>query len=411
MGKRVVIAGAGFGGLRVAKLLDRWLKPGEAEVVLVDRTPYHTLRPKIPQSIGGRIPCAVRIPVTAALSGTAVRFAVHEIARIDPQARRIEWDGGAVSGDVLVLALGAEVEVPERLLEAPDAALPVWSFDQACAVRRRVQLLTAAAHRGRPVDVSVLVVGGGFVGVEVAAELQGRLARSGGPAWRGKVTLLEREPRILPRLSPWASRAAARHLQRIGVRVVTGAEVSRVGAGHVRLADGQAFEAGTVIWAAGRIRAPRVLAEAGMTDATRRVPVMRTLESAAFPGVFALGDSAYVVDDDPRLAEPSAHRAELQALTVARNVLAQLRGRPLVCHRPTRNVYLLGLGPGFGLLDAGPGLRLHGHLPALLKEAILVRYLWGLGGWPLVRRALGPVVVDSLVRARWEREPLPDGAV
>lgn len=411
MRQRIVIAGAGFGGLTVARLLSRWLDPAEAEIVLVEGSGYHTLRPKLPQAVGGRIACAVRVPLAAILGATPVQVLTRQVARIDPAAHRLEWEDGSIEADVLVLALGAEAAVPDGLASPPEAALALWSFDQACALRRRLQFLMAARQRGRPVDLSVAVVGGGFVGVEVAAELQGRLNRSLGDRARGLVCLVEAANRLLPRLSPWASAAAARRLQHLGVRILTGSAVERVEPGSLHLAGGRSLEAGSVVWAAARLLAPRVLREAGLVDTTGRVPVAPTLEVPGFPGVFALGDCAYVPGHGPAAAEPSAHRAETQAWTAAHNVRAALRGQPPAAVRPRRNLYLLGLGPGWALLDAGPGLRLQGPLPALLKEAVMLRHLHGLGGWRLLRRALGPVVADALLPGRWEHEPLPDGSL
>ena len=411
MRKRIVIVGAGFGGVAVALQLGRRLKPDEAEIVLVDRFGYHTLRPKLPQALGGRIACAVRVPVAPLLAGLPVRVTTHEVTAIDPAARRVEWEGGGLDADVLVLAMGAEIRPPQRLLAPGQEALSVWSFDQACGIRRRLQFLLAARGRGRPVDLSVAVVGGGFVGVEVAAEIQSRLRRALGPEADGLVRLVEAQPRLLPRLSPWAARAAARHLQRLGVEVTTGAAVEQADGTGLRLADGRSVEAGTVIWTIGSLRAPAVLAEAGLTDETGRVPVTAELAVPGYDGLFALGDCAYVPELGPEASEPSAHRAETQARVVARNVVARLRGRAEVRWRPGRNIYLLGLGPNWGLLEAGRLLRMQGWLPAALKEAVMLRHLWGLGGWALLRRGVGPVVVDSVMPARWERDPLPDGAL
>ena len=411
MRKRIVIAGAGFAGLTVARLVSRWLDPSEAEIVLVEGSGYHTLRPKLPQAVGGRIACAVRVPLPAVLGASPVQLVSRSIARVDPAAHRLEWEDGGIEADVLVLALGAEAAAPEGIASSAEAALPLWSFDQACALRRRMQFLMAARQRGRPADLSVAVVGGGFVGVEVAAELQARLNRALGERARGLVRLVEAAPRLLPRLSPWASAAAAHRLQRLGVQVVTGSQVERVEPGLLHLRGGQSLPAGTVVWAAAHLTAPRLLREAGLVDTTGRVPVAPTLEVPGFPGVFALGDCAYVPGHGPAAAEPSAHRAETQAWAAAHNVRAAVRGRPLAAARPRRNLYLLALGPGWGLLDGGPGLRLQGRLPALLKEAVMLRHLHGLGGWGLLRRAVGPVVADALRPGRWEQEPLPDGAL
>ncbi len=410
MSQRVIVVGAGFAGLRAVRLLARQLRQGEAELILVDRTGLHTLRPKIPQAMGGRIPCAVQIPV-APLLPPGVKLVVGEVSAIDPQARAVQLGDRRLEGDILVLALGAEPSLPASVA-ACDPPLPVWSFDQACSIRRRVEFLARAARQGRPVDVSVAVIGGGFIGTEVAAELQARLVRLGGEAWRGKVLLLERAERLLPRLAAGTAAAAARHLSRLGVQIITGAQVQAIHDGQVLLADGRTLKAGTVVWTAGTLRAPQVAASSGLADQTGRIPVLRTLESVRYPGVFAMGDAAYMIEGGQRASEPSAHRAEQEAETVAHNVVAQLRGQPLRPHRASRPIYLLGLGPNFGVLDAGPGLRLAGRLPAWLKELVIARHLWQLGGWTFLRRTVRPVVWAALAGDKaWDSEPLPGGMV
>lgn len=408
--RRIVIAGGGFGGLRLARLLSRRTWPQPVEVTLVDRTPYHILRPKLPQAVGGRVACAVHLPLAALLSSSRIRLVAGEITAVDAAARRIAWDGGAVDGDVLVLALGGGPRVPLRLADDPGAILPIWDFDQACGIRRRVQFLAAAAREGRVVDSDIVVVGGGFVGVEVTAELQIRLARLYRRRARPTVTLVEQQPRLLPCLSGWAGHAAMRRLVALGARVLTGVSAVRVAGGCVHLGDGRAISAGTMIWAGGHIEASPAIAASGLTDRTGRIPVQGTLETERYPDVFAIGDCAYIRGAGNEASEPSAYRAEEHAVTAARNIAARLAGGRAVAHRPKANVYLLGLGPGYGILQAGP-VRAAGWSAAMLKELVRARHLMQSGGWKILRAAAPRVILDAVRPAAWDSAPLAEGAV
>jgi NADH dehydrogenase len=240
--------------------------------------------------------------------------------------------------------------------------------------------------------------------------VQARLVRLYGARKVPVVTLVEAHTRVLPRLSDWAGRVATRRLSALGVRVLTGVMATQIAGGHVGLDDGRAPSAGTVIWAGGNIQAPHLAAASGLADATGRIPVTGALEAGRYPGVFALGDCAYHVDRGVDGCEPSAHRAEEEATTVARNIIARLTGRRVVPHRPSRDLYLLGLGPGYGVLEAG-SLRAAGWGPSVLKELVMARHLLQAGGWRVLRAASPRVVLDPLQAIRWETNPLPDGVV
>jgi NADH:ubiquinone reductase (H+-translocating) len=408
--RRVVIVGAGYAGLRLARLLDGWAWRHPVDVTLIDRAPFHTLRPRLPLAVGGRVACAAHVPLAGLLADTRVRVLTRDVTGIDPAAHRVTWEGGTCDADALVLAFGGGPRVPADLADDPGAVLPIWELDQACGIRRRVQFLAGAARERRPVDANVLVIGGGFLGVEVAAEVQARLERLYDRRAHPVVILVERRPRLLPRLSAWAGRKAAARLSRLGVEVLTGVSAVRVAGGRVHVEGSGSLSAGTVVWAGGNIQAPAVAAACGLTDATGRIPVTPALELDGHAGVFALGDCAYRPTTDDRESEPSAHRAELQAATAIRNIAARLDGGRMAAHRPRRNVYVLGLGPGYGLVEAGP-VRAAGPGLSMLKDLVAARHLAQAGGAGVLRRALPRVVLDGFRPAAWDQVPLADGVV
>ncbi len=315
---RVVVVGAGFGGLQVARSLARHGSAGRLDMTLIDRSPYHLLRPKLPQAIGARIACAVHVPLVALLRNLPVRLLVEDVTAIDPVRRRVTWHGGALDADILVLALGGDPSVPPQFAGRPSAVLPVWSFDQACGIRRRIEFLADATRRGRCANTDVVVIGAGFVGVEVASEVQARLARIYGVRPHPTVTLLEARDRVLPRLDLWASDTAEQRLTASGVEVLRRTQAVGVTDGQVWLADGQRLGAGTIVWAGGRIQAPAVAPESGLADETGRIPVTSRLETVRYANVFALGDCAYMQERGAEACEPSAHRAGAEAVTAVR---------------------------------------------------------------------------------------------
>ncbi len=398
----IAVLGGGFAGVKSALQLERRLKGTNAEILLVDGSPYHTLRPKIPQAVGGRIPCAVHVPFERILQGKRIRFVQDRVRSIEPSGPRVILENGEINADYVLIALGGEGKAPGP------SFLPAWGFDQACNIRRRVEFLAKAAESGRSVNPSVAVVGGGFVGVELAAEIQHRLHRLGTTALGAKTILIEREPRILSRLPEKAVTLTRRRLEQLGVQIVTSSRALGAENDVVTLDNGETISAGTVVWAGG-VQTVAPLAAFPFADDSGRIVVDGFLRTLAHPRVYAAGDCASVADGEGGGNEPSAHRAEHLAEIAARNIAADVTGRELSVFQPTPPKYLLGLGPGYGVLCAPSAPILAGPIPALMKEAVMAKHMLQLGGPTLVRKTLRPMVAAALFPKHWDGGPLHKG--
>lgn len=328
--RRVVIVGAGFGGLAAAKAL----KGADLDVVLIDRTNHHLFQPLLYQV------------ATAALSAPDIAVAIRtllrrqtnatmlmaEVTGVDHQARRVLLGDGATIGyDWLILATGAAYSFfghPEWSQEA----LVLKSLDDASAIRRRLLCAFETAERtpsGRP--PTFVVVGGGPTGVETAgtiAELARQTLkgefRNIDPT-QARVILYEAGPRVLSAFPVELSDYAARALGELGVEVRTGAPVEEIDAGRVRAA-GETIDAAAVLWCAGvkaRPAADWLEAEAGGGGA---VLVDRDCSVPDRPGVYAIGDvSRYVAPDGPLPA--LAPVAKQQGRWVGRRIAAEAAGQ------------------------------------------------------------------------------------
>lgn len=404
----VAVLGGGFAGLKAALILDRQLQPHEARVVLVDQSPYHTLRPKLPQAVGGRIACAVHVPFAEITAGKNIRFVQDAITALDPTGPRVELEQGELQADYLLIALGGESLAPSPEL------MPAWTFGQACAIRMALGAQAEAARAGETVDTNVIVVGGGFVGVEVAAEIQHKLQRTGAVARGAGTILIEAEDRLLPRLPAQAGELARQRLEQLGVQIKTSVTVDGAEPGRVMLADGGSVAAGTLIWAGG-VGPAGPVARSPLADSTGMAPVDEFLRSVDQPRVYVAGDCGYVVGDhansETRTYEPSAHRAEAQAAVAAANILADLKGGTPTAYRPGPHKYLLGLGPGYGILAKGSGSVRGGLMPSLIKEVVMLKHLREIGGSALVRKTMHPVTGMALRSKHWDGPPLHEGNV
>ena len=387
-GRRVVILGAGFGGLFTALELEgRLRKEARAEILLLDARNYHLFSPMLHEVTSGSVePRHVVWPIRALGRRMRATFERREVRSIDLEQRQVLTDRGEVGYDNLVIALGSTT----NYFGIRGAAERAFTFKTLPdAVRLRNHLLEMFEQADPEADperrrklLSFVLVGAGCTGVELATELQDLLR---GPLAQAYPRLDVREARVVVeatgRVIPCVSdRLAALGLEKLrgkGIEIRLHAPAIAVSDRGVQLADGQVLEAATVIWTAGVKASPVVEALPVERDKLGRVVVNEYLELPPFPGVFVIGDAAH--SWDPRLQAalpPTAQVAVQQARCVARTIARDLRGRG-----KERFVYhhrgdLVSLGAGDGVGEIA-GLAFSG-LPAwLLWRSVFLAKLIG----------------------------------
>jgi len=378
-----VVAGAGYAGLHIALRLTARLRDNTlVELTLVDRHDYHQVLTELPRVAGGtRAGGAVRIPLQDVLA-ERVRFVQTEISGFDLAGRRLLTGAGPIGWRWLVLALGSRPDdfaipgLAQRALSvysASDAEL-VWA-----AVSEALDAAAAAADPQRQRRLATVVVGGGgATGVELAGELAEvlpQVARGRGQAPdRPAVLLVEAGPTILAGSSPQLIDKATRILADLGVQVRTNAVVAAATEQGFRLTDGQLVEGGVFVWAGG-VKAPELVADSGLpTGHNGRVKVDQYLRALDHPEIYVAGDLASVTD--PRTGHvlpPLAQVAREEGETVARNLAAELTGRPLEAFTFHDKGFVVSVGTRRGVADIA-GITAGGRAAHLLKDAIEWEY-------------------------------------
>ncbi len=380
---QIVVAGAGYAGLHVALRLTAKLGGhADVELTLVDQHDYQQALTELPRVAGGtRAADAVRIPLQDVLA-KRVHFVQTEISGFDLAGRRLLTGAGPVGWGRLVLALGSRLNdfaipgLAERTLSlySADDAERVWA-----AVGTALSAAAAAADPERQRCLATVVVGGGgATGVELAGELAEILpeaaTRHGLAPDRPAVQLVEAGPTILAGSSPQLIEKAGKTLADLKVRVRTNATVAAATEDGFRLADGQLVEGGVFVWAGG-VKAPGVVADSGLpTGHNGRVKVDRYLRALDHPDVYVAGDLASVTD--PRTGHvlpPLAQVALEEGETVARNLRAELAGRPLETFTFHNKGFVVSVGTRRGVADVA-GITTGGRLAHLLKDAIEWEY-------------------------------------
>jgi NADH dehydrogenase len=398
---QVVIAGAGYAGLHVALRLTAKLgkdSDGSAvQLTLVDRHDYHQALTELPRVAGGtRAADAVRVPLQDVLA-ERVRFVRTEVSGFDVAGRLLLTEAGPIGWDRLVLALGSrpnDFAIPglaERALSlySADDAERVWA-----AVDRALDVAAAEPDAQRQRRLARVVVGGGgATGVELAGELAEMLPEVAGAHGlapdRPSVCLVEAGPTILAGSSPDLVDKAGTILGRLGVDVLTDAAIAAATEDGFRLRDGRLVQGGVFVWAGG-VKAPELVADSGLpTGHNGRVKVDQHLRVLDHPEIYVAGDLASVVD--PRTGHvlpPLAQVALEEGETVARNLDAELDGRPLETFTFHDKGFVVSVGTTRGVADVA-GITTGGRMAHLLKDAIEWQYRQSvkhLRGWdPLAR--------------------------
>ena len=373
---RVLIVGGGHVGLYTALRLQSKLRTGEASVTVVDPQTQMTYQPFLPEAAAGSIePRHVVVPLRRVLRRchtvcgrvTGVDHA-RRFATIENCAGHIEQLGY----DVLVMAPGSIA----RTLPIPGLAehgIAFKTIGEAIYLRNHVLSCLEAAdatldQRLRRELLSFVVIGGGYAGVEVLAELED-MARYACRYYETiqpqdmRWVLVEATSRIMPEVSPEMGRYTATQLTHRGIEIFLNTRVTTMQEGHVVLDNGTEFDADTIVWTAG-VKANPVLQRTDLPlDDRKRLRCTTTLQVVDNPDVFSAGDCAAVPDltsNDPNATtSPSAQHAVRQAKVLADNIIAQLRGEPLqhYRHRYAGSVASLGLYRGVAEIY---GIRLRG---------------------------------------------------
>ena len=327
---RVVILGAGFGGLGAAKAL-----AGKADVTLVDRHNFQTFLPLLYQvSTAALAADHVVHPVRGALRKSGVKFRMGSPISVDHKNKTVKLDSSEVlEFDHLILALGsvtADFGVPG----VAEHGLGMKSVHEALTIRaevmRRFEDLCRFEDNTR---LSIAVVGGGPTGVEMAgalAELKRGPLKSdmAHAAEHMDIYLIEAGPRILPMFSEKLSDRATSDLRKLGVIVKTGTAVREIKSRQIVIKDGEPIPAEVSIWAAG-VKGEPTAAILNLPLAGTRIDTDENLEVNHYPNLWAIGDISGTKGADGRFLPMVAPVALQQGKWVAQQIIRKSEGKPL----------------------------------------------------------------------------------
>jgi NADH dehydrogenase len=376
---RVLILGGGFGGVSAAKELEK-LTPRlgrPVEVTLVSQSNYLLFVPMLPSAAAASVELThILSPLRELLRRTRIR--IETVEAIDLAGRTVTTAHAATRGehvlpwDYLVIAMGNVVNLA-RLPGVAQHGLPIKTIGDALQIRNRtLEMLEAAENTPDPATrrklLTFVVAGGGYSGVETAAEVNDfvrEAERESYPVIQPEdvsVILLHSGQRILPEISESLARFAHRKLVEKGVQVRLGARLASATADHVTLESGERIDAHTLIVAIGASPNP-VVQQLGVPLERGRIKVDRTMRLADGGPVWALGDCAAV--PLPKTGEPSPPTAQFalrQGAAAARNVAAAIEGRPPKPFTFTGLGEMVSLGSGAAVAELFGKIKVAGPL-------------------------------------------------
>ena len=392
---KIVIIGAGYGGLMTTVRLQKLIGVNEADIVLINKNDYHYETTWLHEASAGTLHHdRVRYDIRDVIDRSKVDFVQDTVVEINREEKKVILDKGEVDYDYLVIALGGEPET-FGIKGLKEFAFGITNVNSSRQLREHIeyQFATYNMEEEKNDNRLVIVVGGaGFTGIEFLGELTNRIPELcheyDVDFHKVKIICVEAAPTVLPGFDPELVNYAVSQLERKGVEFLIGTAIKEATPEGIFVAKGEEetreIKAGTVVWAAG-VRGNAIIEKSGFEAMRGRVKVQSDLRAPGHDDVFIIGDSSLVINEEiNRPYPPTAQIAMQQGEVVARNLAALVRNKSELESFTFDNkgtVCSLGEDDAIGVVF---GKKLTGAKASFMKKVIDNRSLYMIGGAGLV---------------------------
>lgn len=393
--KRIVILGAGFGGLRAAIVLGKRSKElGKRgyQITLIDKNRYHTYTPLLYEiSTTSKetanyldLKSVTTYSAEGVLLGFPIEFIQGKVSNIDLANKKIQLENGLIDYEYLILALGSETNF-FNIPGLQESALELKSFNDALKIRDAVWQRIEEAGQDEAVDI--VIGGAGSTGVELAGEIQEWLSqmKKEGHGCRTSVTLIDASPTILNGFEEKIIKGVAARLKKLGANLLTNERVTKVESGKVYLTSGRIVAYDVLIWTGG-VKANSIIdklpfkkekqGRAGVSD--------KLLCTAEKPDLnigvktYGIGDIVCVHNHETGQPVPMVARAAIvQGTIAAKNIIADIKGKSHLKYNPKNYPYIIPVGGKYAVAKIGP-IIISGFLGWVLKGLVELNYLFSI---------------------------------
>ncbi|MFS0863682.1 NAD(P)/FAD-dependent oxidoreductase [Fredinandcohnia sp. 179-A 10B2 NHS] len=391
---KVVVLGAGYGGLTTTVNLQKTLGVNEADITLINKNDYHYETTWLHEASAGTLHHdRVRYQVNDVIDRSKVKFVQGTVSSINHEEKRVILEDGEHEYDYLVIALGGESET-FGIKGLKEYAFTISNVNGARQLREHIEYQFATYNtedEKKDERLTIVVGGAGFTGIEFLGELGNRIPELcreyDVDQNKVRVICVEAAPTALPGFDPELVEYAVNHLERKGVEFKIGTAIKEcTPEGIIVGKDDQTEEikAGTVVWAAG-VRGSSIIEASGIEAMRGRVKVDQHLRIPGHENIFVVGDSSLVINEEiNRPYPPTAQIAMQQGVVVAKNIAVLVRNQGELADFAFDNkgtVCSLGENDAIGVVF---GRKIWGARASFMKKVIDNRALLIIGGPGLV---------------------------
>ncbi len=386
---KILILGAGYGGIHVAKKLSKKYKSDTSvEITLIDKNPFHTLMTELHEVAGGRVPPeSVQIELGKIFNKTKVKVVTDYIEKVDTHKKTVVTTYGKYEYDYLVIGTGSEPAffgVPG----VKENGFTLWSFEDAITIRKHIQLMFSKASKERNKEkrremLTFIVAGSGFTGIEMAGELL---------EWKKKLAeeynvdhdevrllVVEAMSTILNMLDRDQANKAERYMTKNGIELLKEAPIVEVTPNTIKLKDGTEIQTNTLIWTCG-IQANQEVSEYGLENGRAgRLLSNEYMQAVGKGDVFVVGDLTYY-EEEPGKGTPQIVEAALQTGdTIVKNIVASIEKKEMTKFKSSYHGFMVSIGGRYCVANLS-GMKLSGFFAMVMKHIVNLHYLWGVNG-------------------------------
>lgn len=394
---KIVVLGAGYGGLMTVTRLQKALSQNEAEIVLVNQNDYHYETMWLHEASAGTVHYdRVCYPISNVINKHKVNFIQDTVIKINKEEKKVILNQCEISYDYLVVGLGPESET-FGIQGLKEYAYSISNLNSARRIREHIEFQFATYHTAKEKNDSQLtfVVGGaGLTGIEFLGELTHRIPKLCKEYdidfEKVRIYCVEASPKILPGLDPELVEYAVSFLKKRGVEFKINTVIKGVTEKGIIVTKGEneveEIKASTIVWAAG-VRGNSIIEASGFETIRGRVKVNPDLRAPGFEEVFFVGDCTYILNKETNHPyPPTAQIAIQQGRSIANNLVKLIRNQidlETFVYDNKGEICSLGHDDAVGMVL---GKKVTGKTASFMKKMVDNQTLFMLGGPSLVAK-------------------------